>query len=212
MFSFFQLFKKKRIKEPKKVSRSTTFYHQENTIFDLKDLHTVFDRHPSVKTKHSIRFQENALESINVDKLEDLLGEESYIIDNSDSINGHRVYFYRKNVNRFNLLFQIHFLNKKFFFATTKISTGNHDSKADKHAMLKTLLKPYSDIEIPTDNLKFEFADYEGNMMFTTELMYFFVNYAINPSTNNDLKQLLEMDYLTDTTLDKVEQELKQFL
>ncbi len=189
MRSFFQLFKKK-----KKVSRSSDYYSQENLITTPGHLDTLYRRKPVLRSSYTIMFQEMKLDDIDLDKLNERLGEESYILDNNEHIPGHRVHFFKENADKYSLTIQVHFIHGLFFYASTKISSGAHMPDADKRIIALKVLNRYPDISMEEDLLEYEILDKNGNMLFLTDQMYYFINLAICPDNNKYLKLVLD-DY-----------------
>jgi len=189
MRSFFQLFRKK-----KKGSKSSEYYSQENLISTPGHLDTLYSRKPVLRSSYAIKFQEMKLDAIELNILKERLGEESYILDNNNHIPGHRVHFFKENADKYSLLIQVHFIHGLFFYASTKISSGAHMSDTDKRIIALKVLNRYPDIRMEEDLLEYEIMDKNGNILFLTDQMYYFINLAICPDNNKYLKLVLE-DY-----------------
>lgn len=186
MLSFFRKPKKKNL------TKNSTFYHRENLIQNIYDLNNVFHVEPSGfdTTNFSITFQGVPLENVNSKLLEEKLGDETYLLDHNDVILGHKIYFYRKNVNKYRLLIQIHFIDNKLFFAATKFSAENLLNNHDKETIINYLLSNYNDVTYKTNQFDYGFTDVKGNKICTTDNVFLYIKYY--PS-NSDLKQIQQL-------------------
>lgn len=208
MLSIFKFLKKKK----QKASHSSSYYEQENLIASVNNLVSIYERTPSLTTQNHLLFQDLHLDQINMENMEEKLGEESYILDNTKQITGHHVYFYRKYADKFNLVLQVHFLHGQFFFAATKIGAGAHISASEKQTIAQTVLKRFPDVTIPENGLEFEIMDVEGNILYSTDQLYYYLNYALHPDKNKHLKSLMNDNKSNQGLSNKENENLKRFL
>ena len=117
--ALFNLFSKKK----KKTGTTThsAYYLRENMIHNADDLLSAIqpkfdDRYQSWKSEKNLSFNAMSFESIDEDLIQKQLGDAIFIHDNSAAVDGHKVIFYRDEVDYFRFLIQFHFVDNKFFF------------------------------------------------------------------------------------------------
>jgi len=181
MFSFFKKPKKKHL------TKNSTFYHRENLIQNYSDLKNALLCPAKLTTNYPITYQGFPLESINPKNIEERFGEESYILEHEDVVLGHQVFFYRKNVQKFKLLIQIHYLDDVLFHISTKFSADSLLTANEKEKIVDQLLNNYPDIKLDKNNLAFSFMDSKGNRITTDDNVFFYVKYCPN---NQDIQKL----------------------
>lgn len=170
---------------PKK--KPTTF-DRENQIMVIADLKRVFNKKAHITTKYPILFQGLTLDQIHVNKLEKHFGKETHILDHSEEIPGHMVFFYRKNVESLKLIIQLHFIDDIFIFGSTKVSAEAIVTDKDKQMVCKTMVNHYPDISLSKDCFEYEFMDPQGNMISTIDHIYLLINYYPNNPAVDNLK------------------------
>jgi len=193
MFSFFKKPKKKNL------TKNSTFYHRENLIQNYSDLKNALFCPVKLTTDYPITYQGFPLELINVKNIEERLGEESYALIHEEDIPGHQVFFYRKNVQKFKLLIQVHYLNKVLFHISTKFSADTLLTAKEKNQILGQLLNTYHDIKPEKDAFSFSFRDGKGNRISTDDNVFLYVNYCPSNKEIEKLKAIVSGTKFTDT-------------
>lgn len=185
MFSFFG--------KPKKKSptKNSAFYYRENIIQNYGDLKKIYAETGGFKTNHPIQFQGKTLNKITPDILDKMMGEVSFILNHEPEMPGHTVYFFRKNAELFKLLIQVHFYKNTFILASTKVTTESILSENQKHMIIGQLLKHYPDIQLTSGNFELSFFDENGDLVYTKDEVYLYLNYRPNDLKSNELKQLI---------------------
>ena len=200
--------------KPKNKSLTTNSpqYYRENNIPVLEDLKAVLNKKTNNVTKNKILYQGLALDKINIKELEKYFGKETLLLDHTDKIRGHKVYFYRKNVENYKLIIQLHFIEDIFFYASTKVSSESQVTDKDKQKICATLLSHYPDIPILTNSFEYEFMDIQGNIISTRDHMYLFINYYPNTTAVDKLRKMIEDPDFTVTSVQANEEKLENFL
>jgi len=185
MLSFFKSSKKKIPKKGK------AFYERENLIQTIKELNNCLDHlefSGTTKTSSNILFQGVALDAIVEKNLENDFGEESFCCEPDGEISDHKIYYYRISSQHLRFLIQIHFIDGQFFFAGTKIYSDALLSSTDKQRVLKQIItKYYPDADEQT--FEFDIEDPKGNILFTRDDVYYYIQYLANNSTSQNLKK-----------------------
>lgn len=183
MLSFFKSSKKKT---PKK---GATFYHRENKIQTIEELNIIHKRLSSTTstlTKSNILFQGFELDNISEKSLEKDFGEESYLLEPNSDILDHKVYYYRIASSSLRFLIQIHFIGDQFFFATTKVYSDSLLSLSDKQKVTSQIISKYSP-NSDSDTTDFKLKDPKGNILFTHDHVYYYIQYLPNNALNQKL-------------------------
>ncbi len=188
MFSFFKQSKKKT------SQKGSSFYHRENLIQTIEELNDLLNRlkaNDANESKANILFQGNELDSIYEKNLENDFGEESFILEPDSEILNHIVYYYRIVSGNLRFLIQIHFIDNQFMFASNKVYSDALLSISDKQKVVKQITSKYfpeADIETIMFNLK----DAKGNILFTHDHVYYYINYLPNNAINQKLTKQYE--------------------
>ena len=206
MISFFGKSKKNTL-----TSNSSTYY-RENNIPVVEDLKTVLNKKTNNTTNNKILYQGLALDKIYPKELEKHFGKETLLLDHTDKIRGHKVYFYRKNVENYKLIIQLHFIEDIFFYASTKVSSESQVTDKDKQKLCATMLSHYPDIPISTASFEYEFMDTQGNIISTRDHMYLFINYYPNTTAVDKLRKMIEDPDFKVTSVQANEEKLENFL
>lgn len=207
MLSFFRKQKKKT------PTKNSSFYNRENQIQNILDLKEIFNITAPIKTNYKINFQGISLENILLKTIEKQFGEESYLFDRDEQIEGHKIYYYRKNVENYGLLIQLHFINDVFFTATTKISSESSLlTTKDKQKIILKLLNHFPDIETKEDNFEYKFSDQEGNVINTVDNVFLYINYYANNESVRNMKKIAETTIFAEKPKDLDEETLDNFL
>lgn len=185
MLSFFKSNKKKTVK------KGLAFYERESivqTIDELIEVLSLLDSNCEINSKIPIQFQNKSLSSINKKTLDEDFGEESFILHPENNIDGHEVYFYRITSEHLRFLIQIHFINDNFFLASTKVYSDALLSQNDKNNVIAKINSKYCP-NIVFDNPIIEVKDLDGNILWTKDDVFFYINYLHNTSICSTLKE-----------------------
>ncbi|MBU3926692.1 MAG: hypothetical protein KKB74_02720 [Bacteroidetes bacterium] len=186
MFSFFSKLKKKPLQ------KNSAFYYRENQIQNVDDLKTVFNKKATVITNHPILYQGLNLDKILAAEREKQFAEESFMIDHNEVIPGHLIFFYKKSVEKYTLVMQLHFINDTFFFANTKVGSESLVSDKEKQKISNQLLHHYPDVIVPNNTFEYEFKDTQGNIISTKDHIYLYISYYANSSAVDKLRKIIE--------------------
>ncbi len=184
-----------------KKDHGSRYYVQQNVIKDKADLKLTLNPLPKTevfKSDKSFLFNEIPLKEITHKALKAKLGSPAYVLWNDDQIPKHRIYFYRERVGSYKFLMQYHFIEKRFVFACNRISSHNGLTNNDREEIIRQLLLKYTDRDIkgPQDDFEVKMMDGEGNIIFTYDSVYFFVNYL--PNNENTQHLIREFGLETD--------------
>ncbi|PKP33212.1 MAG: hypothetical protein CVT99_01805 [Bacteroidetes bacterium HGW-Bacteroidetes-16] len=196
----------------KSLTTNSSQYHRENNILIFDDLKAVLNKKTNIITKNQILYQGLTLDKINMKELEKYFDKETFLLDHTDKIRGHKVYFYRKNVENYKLTIQLHFIEDIFFYASTKVSSESQVTDKDKKKICATLLSHYPDIPISTDSFEYEFMDTQGNIISTRDHIYLYINYYANNTAVDRLRKMVENPDFTVTSVQANEEKLENFL
>jgi len=182
-------------------SHGSRYYFQQNVIKDKADLKLILNPLPKTevfKSDKSFLFNEIPLGEITYKTLRSKLGSPSYILWNDEQIPKHRIYFYREHFGSYKFMMQYHFIEKRFVFACNRISSHNGLTTNDKVEIIRQLLIKYTDLENSElkDDFEVKLMDKDGNIIFTYDSVYFFVNYL--PNNENTQHLIKEFGLETD--------------
>lgn len=182
------LFSFKKSDAKSKISKTSTknlaFYTRESHIISMDNfIETIFHEPEKGtifrKTDKSLVFGKIPIHEITEERLLDVMDKSDFTLDNSDNIPGHVVYFYRDTAGYYKFLFQFHFLNGEFFFLKNKISSSaTIVSPEDKTKVISQLSSKYNVQDKEDDNnFLFQITDSIENIAYTTDTVYFYINY-----------------------------------
>lgn len=195
MKSFFKRFKKKM---PVMSGKSSGYYVRENVFEEIRDLKNTLKeglKPPFLETDKEITFHGVPLKETSQKVIRKKFGNPNYILDNSKTIDGHKVYFYKDSVNVYKFLIQYHFIDDEFFFASNKVSSIRILSEEDKAKVIGRIkTKYFGDDAKEIKGLLVKVKDPVNNILFTRDDVYYRLNYLVLNSTT---KQLIEkyIDY-----------------
>lgn len=173
--------------------KGSGYYIRENMFEEIRDLKRVLTnglKPPFNETEKEITFHGLPLKEHSQRMIRKKFGNPIYILDNSKSIDGHKVYFYKDSVNVYKFLIQYHFINDEFFFACNKVSSIrilSEDDKAKVIGRIKT--KYFGEDANEIEGLMVKVKDPNNNILFTRDDVYYYLNYLV---FNKTTKQLLE--------------------
>ncbi len=207
MLSFFKSSKKQ---SPKK---GQSFYHRENLIQTIDELNYVLshlDSPKNTKSKLNLLFQNKELDTIKVKSLADDFGDESFLLEPSSGIPGHKVYFYRISSEHLRFLIQIQFIEDQFFFASTKVYSESLLSDKDKQNVIKRIIDKYCP-GADENTINFSIEDPKGNILFTHEDIYYYIKYIANNEVSKKLKKQF-FGYVKPTSGDEIKDTLDNLI
>jgi hypothetical protein len=176
------------------TSKNATYFRRENLITTIDDLQIMLNPLPELKTKKTkkeISFNAFPLTSITFSKIKKDGGNPSFVLDNSENIDDHIVYFYKDGVDYYKFLIQYHFIGDRFFFASNKVSSMGILSTQDKNKIVGQINLKYLDLseDTPVKDLIIKVADSDNSIITTEDDVYFHVNYLAG---NETTKKLIE--------------------
>jgi hypothetical protein len=189
MFSFFKSNKNR----PTTVK--STYYIREGLIHTTEDLVKILSpqkSHDTIKGKatNEIKFKNLPLVNLSEKMIINAMENPVYIHDNSDVIKGHRILFYKEDVEFYRFLIQFHFIYNDFFFVSNKVSSSGMLSNNEKSKIVNQLKRKYLDDKPENGNsFLLNLEDRNGSILNTVDDVYFYVNYLSGGDLTNKLKQ-----------------------
>ncbi len=185
--------------DPTQSNRANTFYSRESDIININDFLKVVNFQPSkealvLNTDKEISIAGMSFSDLTPDKLMDTLGEPAYVLDNTDTIPGHHIYYYRQKADSVKFLIQIHFIGDTWIFASNKISASGYLlTKKEKEKIITKLLTKLG-VENKYNNETFNVyvKDKNNNKLYTEDLIKFIISYIPNNDTVNMLKSKMK--------------------
>ncbi len=184
MLSIFRSGKKKKSK------KGLVFYERENlcqTVGELKKIIDKIEDPNHMTTQNPIEFHGNKLTDISEKVIISDFGDESFLLKPETIVENSKVYFFRLYSEHLKFLIQVHFQGGKFYFASTKVYGDALLSDNDKTKVINRIIKKY----IPdADMSEFEFSikDPAGNILYTKDDVFFYINYLANNEVTNNLR------------------------
>ncbi len=166
--------------------KGASFYHRENLLLTIQDFNEAishFDNESIINTDLKIQIQGCFLENITPKIIKTIFGEEAYkLTDGLKFIQNHSIYYYRYSTHQFKFLTQLHFCDKDFFFAATKVYSDHILSDYEKQEIINSIKNKYCSYK-DTINFKFDIIDKSGNLLSTYDDMYLYIRYIPNNDT-----------------------------
>lgn len=188
MSSLFKRFKKSL---PVATSSNTSYYKRENLIQNINDLKHLLagaPEIPEVRTDKEITLNNVSLLKFTPQLLKSKFGNPASILDLSDIIPGHKVFFYKNSVDYYKFLIQYHFIKNDFFFASNKISSMTALSDKDKERIMNRIQNKYLDNNgIKNGDLIVKVVDDNGSIIYTIDDVYFHLHYIPGNITKQNL-------------------------
>ena len=217
------LFSKKKkvttVKAESDQSKIKSFYLRENQITRISDFNKIIDFKPEegtfVKTINTeIGLAGIPISQLTPEKLIEELDSPSFVLDNSENIPEHIIYFYRQNTNLIKFLIQVHFVQDKCVYINNKISaTGITLIDNDKKKVIEKLFVKYNLKEKPEDgNFSIFFTDPYGNKVYSTDTVHYYLNYVPNKNSIDFVKNLIKDIHPEDEPEDEFGEALNQLL
>jgi len=175
MWSFF------KSKENSADTINSVYYRRENYIVEDADLIAALNPDHVEGRRNcqgEIRVKSLPLIDLSQKQIIASLKKPDFIYDNSQTIKGHKVLFYKEDVEFYRFLLQFHFIDNEFFLASNKVIAPGLLPEAEKRKIINQLSSRYfPGEEINTNSFIMNFTDSAGNMLYTIDEVYFFVNY-----------------------------------
>lgn len=186
MFSFF------KSKKNKPTTIKSTYYIRESIIHTTDDLVKLLNPEIkpetlSAKSEKTISFKGLTLNDINENNLINEMEQAVYVYDNSDVIPGHRVFFYKDDVEFYRFLFQFHFIHDEFFLASNKVSASGMLSGKEKSKIVNQICGKYLN-KTDVNTFLLNINDSQNNYLTTIDDVYFYVNYLCGNEIVSKLK------------------------
>lgn len=193
MGSFFKRFKKKN---PLTTQKGSPYYVRESMIQIQSDLAEIMQQATAldfVSISKTITFHGVEVIKITPQLLKSKFGTPSHIHDNSDEIEGHKVYYYRDSIDFYKFLLQFHFIDNQFFFASNKISSVTNLSDSDMDKIVNRIFTKYlaDKKNKVAESHKLRIKDADGSMLYTLDDVYFHIKYL----PGNSFRQSLMKKY-----------------
>ena len=174
------------------TSKKSAYFIRENRIQSLTDIKKILNPLPDIEeinTNTGISFNGMELSKIAITLLKKEIGDPSYVLDNSDRIDKHKILFYKDSADYYKFLIQYHFINDQFFFASNKISSLGILSPGDKNKIIGQIRFKYLGIP-PEEHIKtliIKIGDRLNNVITTVDDVYFHINYLAENTTTQQL-------------------------
>lgn len=186
MFSFFKSNKNKQ------TSVKSTYYIRECLIHNVSDLLSVLN--PKIEDNAVIGESNSEVKLKNLSLIgltqKEIIAEMDhpvYIFDNSETIKGHKVMFYKEDVEFYRFLIQFHFIDDNFFFASNKVTSSGMLTNTDKEKIVKQLANKYLSNTDINDNYLLSLTDSNNSILSTVDDVYYYVNYLSGAEIKNKL-------------------------
>jgi hypothetical protein len=185
------LFKRFRKKLPAVSTRNSAYYSRESLIQTVPDLQRILMGGAGIKgfkTEKALTFNNIPLLEITPRVLKSSFDTPSHVLDNSSTIAGHKIVYYKDSIAHYKFLIQYHFVDEMFFFASNKISSMTILSDNDKIKITDRITRKYIG-EKKTDDarLVLKVTDPNGSIIYTVDDVYFYLHYL----PENETKKML---------------------
>lgn len=177
MFSFFKSGKNK----PSTIK--STYYIREGLVHNISDLIKLLLPAKEANTLEEnttieIKFKNLSLTDLTEREIISEMGQPIYIHDNSEALQGHKVLFYKEDVEFYRFLVQFHFMNDKFFFVSNKVTSSGMLSETEKGKIVNQICNKYLNKTADKQHkFLFRLTDKNGSLLNTIDDVYFYVNY-----------------------------------
>lgn len=123
------------------------------------------------------------------------LGSPDYILDNSEKIEGHEMYFYKIKSWKYKMNYQFHFHKGKLFYVNVEFSNLDFSKLDDRNKILQMVMEKYVDKQVKDQIMQFPVVlnDDDNNKLIISKELNVNMHYFSNDiSLNEDLTKLLE--------------------
>lgn len=190
MLSFF----KSQKNSPQNTLKSA-FYIREGLIHNISDLNKLLvpeqiDGTLVTNTESEINFKNFSLIGLTEKQIIAQMNQPIFINDNSVVLNGHKILFYKLDVDHYSFLVQFHFIDNQFFFVSNKVMSTGVLSNKEKSKVVNQLKNKYLlNTAMEHDNFLLNLTDKNGSMLNIIDDVNFYVNYLCECPTTNKLRK-----------------------
>ena len=172
---------------------NSTYYIRECLIHGVNDLNSFLQPKPEdytlqKKTSVDLSVKNHPLINITEKKITASLKQPVFVYDNSELIKGHKVLFYKEDVEFYRFLLQFHFIDDQFFFASNRVTSSGMLPETEKNKIIKQIIGRYQ-VENAEDYNGFHLmiTDENESVLTTIDDVYFNVNYLCGGEIKNKL-------------------------
>jgi len=172
---------------------NSTYYIRECLIHGINDINSFLQPKPEdftlqKKTSKNLSVKNFPLINLTEKKITEFLKQPIFIYDNSELIKGHKVLFYKEDVEFYRFLLQFHFIDDQFFFASNRVTSSGMLPETEKNKIIKQIIGRYH-IENAEDYNGFHLmvTDENESVLTTIDDVYFNVNYLCGGEIKNKL-------------------------
>lgn len=190
MLSFF----KSQKNSPQNTLKSA-YYIREGLIHNISDLNKLLvpeqiDGTLVTNTESEITFKNFSLIGLTEKQIIAQMNQPIFINDNSVVLNGHKILFYKLDVDHYSFLVQFHFIDNQFFFVSNKVMSTGVLSNKEKSKVVNQLKNKYLlNTAMEHDNFLLNLTDKNGSMLNIIDDVNFYVNYLCECPTTNKLRK-----------------------
>lgn len=172
---------------------NSAYYNRECIVHSAEDLSLIL--HPDQKeftlvtdTDKELLIKNLPLIELNEQYIVASLKKPVYVLDNSKSIKGHKVLFYKEDVGFYRFLLQFHLIDDKFFFANNRVTSSGMLPETEKNKIIHQILNRYL-IKTGEEYNDFQImlTDKNGSVLTTIDDVNFDVNYLCGGDIKNNL-------------------------
>lgn len=190
MLSFFKSEKNK----PQNTLKSA-FYIREGLIHNIIDLNKllvpeIVDGTLVANTDSEIKFKNFSLIGLTEKQILAQMNQPIFIHDNSSVLEGHKILFFKLDVDHYSFLVQFHFIDNQFFFVSNKVMSTGVLSGNEKSKVVNQLKNKYlGNTNMEHNNFILNITDKNGSVLNIIDDVNFYVNYLCECPTTNKLRK-----------------------
>lgn len=187
-------FLKSQKNSPQNTLKSA-FYIREGLIHNISDLNKLLvpeqiDGTLVTNTESEINFKKFSLIGLTEKQIIAQMNQPIFINDNSVVLNGHKILFYKLDVDHYSFLVQFHFIDNQFFFVSNKVMSTGILSNKEKSKVVNQLKNKYLlNTAMEHDNFLLNLTDKNGSTLNIIDDVNFYVNYLCECPTTNKLRK-----------------------
>ena len=172
---------------------NSAYYIRECLIHNVNDLNSILQPNPGEytlieKTNIDLKVKNFPLINLTEKSLLTSLKNPIFIYDNSKLLKGHKVLFFKEDVEFYRFLLQFHFIDDVFFFATNRVSSAGMLTETEKSKIIKQITSRYlQKMEKEYNGFHINITDENESVLTTIDDVYFNVNYLRGGSVKNNL-------------------------
>ena len=190
MLSFF----KSQKNNPQNALKAA-YYIREGLIHNIIDLNKLLVPEKVngtlvANTKSEIKFKNFSLIGLTEKQIIAQMKQPIFIHDNKDILEGHKILFYKLDVDHYSFLVQFHFIDNLFFFVSNKVMSSGILSNKEKNKIVNQLENKYlGKATLDHKTFLLNLTDKNGSMLNIIDDVNFYVNYLCGCPTTNKLRQ-----------------------